>query len=240
MATLTLKEIDQLRGEWSPTSYLAHLSVEAFHDFLAAGRPKIFPPGSAVIEQDDLTSNVYFLLSSYVKVTARLPGGGKTLLALRVGGDVVGELSASDGAPRIATVRACGRRPVFTLELSSSRFAQVLDSHPTAARALTASVATKLRTATRRRIDYTGYPARVRLARLLVELAEDHGYQPDPKSVIIAVDVTQVELGDLVGIAEVTAQRCLRELRVQGLVATDSRRPLIRDLEGLRRVAQLL
>ncbi|MGH4010856.1 MAG: helix-turn-helix domain-containing protein [Pseudonocardiaceae bacterium] len=54
---------------------------------------------------------------------------------------------------------------------------------------------------------------------------------------MIGLDLTQVELGSLVGVTRPTAERALRELRVAGLVDTGGRRLIVRDEQGLRAVA---
>jgi Mn-dependent DtxR family transcriptional regulator len=54
---------------------------------------------------------------------------------------------------------------------------------------------------------------------------------------VIGLDITQVELGSLVGVTRPTAERALRELRVAGLVDTGGRRLIVLDQQGLRAVA---
>jgi hypothetical protein len=70
-------------------------------------------------------------------------------------------------------------------------------------------------------------------------MAEDHGFQPRGKELVVGVNLTQIELGTLVGVAEITAQRGLRQLRRSGLVVTDERRLIIRDLDALRDAARV-
>lgn len=238
--TMTLENlITMSRTEWSPRSFLAHLSPPQLEAFTGAARFQQFDGERPLMEENALDSDVHFLLNPAAKVTAALPDGGEALLAVRVAGDVVGELAALDGGPRLASVRSCARGPLKVLTLTAPVFLELLESHGSAARWLSNSVGTKLRAATRRRIDYTGFDSHVRLARVLIELSEDHGYRPRSKELVIGVNLTQVELGTLVGVAEATAQRGLRRLRDQGLIVTDERRPIIRDLNGLRAVAGL-
>jgi CRP/FNR family transcriptional regulator, cyclic AMP receptor protein len=239
MITTAKQVVARTRAEWSSRSFLAQLAQAELDAVVEAGRLRRFGSGELMVEEGGLDSNVYLLLTPCAKVTAALPGAGEALLAVRVAGDVVGELAALDGGPRLATVRACSQGPLYTLMLTAGSFSELLDRNPRAARWLSGSMAAKLRSATRRRIDYSGFPPHVRLARVLVEMAEDHGYQPRGKDLVVGVNLTQVELGTLVGVAEVTAQRGLRRLRREGLVVTDERRPIIRDLAGLRKTAGL-
>ncbi|MCD5313269.1 Crp/Fnr family transcriptional regulator [Kineosporia babensis] len=223
--------------EWSPRSFLANLNSSQLETFTGAGRFQQFGSGELLIEEGGSDTSVHILLNPAVKITAAMPDGGEALLAVRVAGDIVGELAALDGQPRLASVRSCARGELDVLTLPGPTFRELLAKDGPVALWLSNSVSAKLRAATRRRIDYTGFDSHVRLARVLLELAEDHGYRPRSKELVIGVNLTQVELGTLVGVAEATAQRGLRRLREEGLVLTDGRRPIIRDLEGLQQVA---
>ena len=91
-------------------------------------------------------------------------------------------------------------------------FHRFLSQHADVAFAVTGSVGAKLRSATRRWIDFDSREVRVRLARILVELAADHGI-PDGTRIKIDISLTQPELAALVGAAEPTVHRALARLR---------------------------
>lgn len=228
---------EEYRPLWPRGSFLAR-SV-ALSAFAAVGEIRHFAPGTCLIEEGEQRSRVHLLLSACVKVTAQFDEHRHSLLGIRVGGDVVGELSAFDGMPPIATVRTCGQSPAVALVLERTAFSDVLVAHPQDAVLLNAAVAAKLRAATRRRVDFSGCSARVRLARALLEMAEDYGRRILGPEVVIGVNLTQVELGTLIGASEATAQRALRALRADGLLLTEGKRPIVRDLEALRRAARL-
>lgn len=230
--------ITQYHVTWPPRSFLARLDTMSLHDFLAVGKLVTFDRNETIIVEGADDTSAFLLLSACVKVTARLPSGGEALLAVRFGGEVIGELAALDGGRRSATVRGCAREPVVAVELSQPELHDLQVRHPEAARTLNRSIVHKLRSSTRRRIDYTGCPPHVRLARALVEMADDHGWQRNEAQFIrLAVDLTQVEIGTLVGVKPATAQRALRRLRDQALISTDSRPLVILDIEGLRKIA---
>jgi CRP/FNR family cyclic AMP-dependent transcriptional regulator len=226
------------RSDWAPRSFLARST--ALRAYVEAGAVEQFAPGVCVVEEGADDSRVHLLLSACVKVTASIDGARYSLLGVRRGGDVVGELAALDDAPPVATVRVCGRGPAVALVLEREAFRRVILQHPDDAVLLSAKISEKLRAATRRRVDFTGFPPRVRLARVLVELAEDHGHRAYGQDVVIGVNLTQVELGTVIGVSEITAQRALRALREDGLVVTDGPRPIVRDLTSLRRMAGLV
>lgn len=226
------------RFDWAPSSFLAGLAEPTLRHFISAGEARLFRANECLIVEGDADTDVFLILSACVKVTARLDERREALLAVRVAGDLVGELAAADGMRRSATVRACGRDPVAVLVLDRQEFYDLVVAFPAASIRLSAAISQKLRRATRRRVDYSGSPPTVRLARALVELADDYGQRSRRGGVLISVNLTRVELGTLVGVAEATAHRAMRELREKGLIVTEGRRPLVRDLAALRAVAQ--
>lgn len=99
-------------------------------------------------------------------------------------------------------------------------------------------VSDRLRWSNRRRIDFTSYPVKLRVARVIAELCRSHGRQ-DRHGVVIDVRLTQPELATICGAAETSVQKALRELRSDGLVETDYRRITVPDLEALARCGEV-
>jgi CRP-like cAMP-binding protein len=172
-------------------------------------------------------------LAGVVKVTGATDEGD-ALLAIRVGGDLVGELSAMDNRPRSATVTTVG--PLIARVISQGEFVAFVARNPEVALAVARGVGDKLRAATARRIDFTGCDVATRFARVLLELAVRYGEQTGA-AVVIRCPLTQTELATLVGAAEPTIQRVLRQLRTDGVVATGYRETAVLDMAGLRRRA---
>ncbi|SFB59075.1 cAMP-binding domain of CRP or a regulatory subunit of cAMP-dependent protein kinases [Amycolatopsis marina] len=230
------KLIDSHSDFWRIDSFLSRLRRDTLDRLATVGRLVEFRAGDTLITEGDDDTAVLLLLSSFVKITAALDGTGDALLALRFGGDVVGEMAAVDHGKRSATVRACGRAPVIAVSIDRGDFLSTLRPDPEAMLTLTATISSKLRSANQRRIDFTGCSTPVRLAKVLLELASTHGDSSNGATVI-GVDLTQIEVGTLVGVKQATAERGLRKLRSSGLVDTSGRRFIVRDLEALRRLA---
>ncbi|MCD0451269.1 cyclic nucleotide-binding domain-containing protein [Actinocorallia sp. API 0066] len=101
------------------------------------------------------------LTGGCVKIVGVTPGGSAALLALRTGGDLVGELAALDGGPRSASALTARATPARLL--SAEEFTHFLRDDPAASLAVHRSVAAKLRAATEYRVSFGG----VREMRLL-------------------------------------------------------------------------
>ncbi|WP_240670303.1 Crp/Fnr family transcriptional regulator [Actinoplanes solisilvae] len=97
----------------------------------------------------------------------------------------------------------------------------------------------RLRWSNRRRIDFTSYPVKTRLARILAELADLYGHRPGHGGVEIGVRLTQPELATLCGAAEISVHKALREMRHSRLVTTRYGRITVWDLARLRNSADM-
>ena len=222
---------------WPHRSLLAALPRLIREEMIRAGTGVSFGPGDVLLSEGAHDRHAFLLMSGFVKVTATLENGQEALLSVRVGGDLIGEMAAVDGAPRSATVTACGQLAARVLQ--PAVVTDLMARGPEVAMALTRSVSDQLRWANRRRLDFGGYPVKVRLARLLVELAEVYGH-PEPRGVVVGCRLTQPEIATLTGAAETTIHKALRELREQGLLETGYRSTVIRDLAQLKLVGELV
>jgi CRP-like cAMP-binding protein len=228
--------VDAPHGTGPAGSLLAALTPGAADELVRLGTGCRFTSGTVLLREGESSTHVYFLLDGIVKVTATTPEGGFALLAIRATGDLVGELAGLDGQPRSATVTAAGT--VAARVIAQPVFNGYLNRHADAAVAVGRSVAAKLRWATRRRIDFSGREVRVRLARVLVELAGSYGVRT-PAGVRIGVPLTQPELAALVGAAEPTVHQALAALRRDRVVDTGYRSTTILDPPALRAVAHV-
>lgn len=221
-------------GIWPPGSLLAGLSESARQRLFGIGAKRQYTDaGRILIREGDSSSVVFLLLAGVVKVTGSTDGG-EALLAVRVGGDMVGELSALDGRPRLATVTTAG--PVTSRVIGQSEFVVFLTRNPDVALATTRGVTDKLRAATTRRIEFTSCDVATRFARVLLELAVRYGQQTGAGTVI-RCPLTQAELAALVGASEPTIQRVLRQLRADDVVVSGYRETTVLDMTGLRQRA---
>jgi CRP/FNR family transcriptional regulator, cyclic AMP receptor protein len=221
-------------ARWAPGSFAAHLSRETQAELLALGVPRRFEVGRRLLREGDASSHVELLVRGFVKITATVEGL-ETLLAIRVPGDLLGETGAISGRPRMATVTACGA--VVSYAVTRADFRAFLRRHPDAAMHMTAVMGERLRWANLRRADFAAYPAEVRLARILLEIARACG-QPTGAGVTIGIHLSQPELATMIGVAEATAQKAIRDLRNRGVIITGYRRVTITDLDALQAEAE--
>lgn len=223
---------------WPPGTFLDTLDPPGQAALLALGVPKLFRRGDVMMREAERSDHVILLVQALVKATVTLDNGRVALLNIKVGGDLVGEMAFVTGDPRSATVTAC----VDTrARLVSARdFQRYLGDFPDANLALTRMIVRTMRWSEQRRIDFNGYPASVRLARVLDHLADAYGNADPEGGVTLKLGLTQGELGSLVGVEEDTARRELRALRDRGVMRMGYRSITIVDREELRGIADVL
>ncbi|MER7273467.1 Crp/Fnr family transcriptional regulator [Dactylosporangium sp. NPDC000244] len=221
---------------WAHGTYLHRLTAPARKNLQAMSPRRRIEPGDVLIHQGALERHVILMHNGIAKVTALTSDGAESLLAIRVGGDLVGEMSALNDLPRSATVAAC--TPVVYSVIHRPQLHKFLECQPGAAVALAGMVADRLRWANQFRVEFTAYSAKVRVARVLVKMALAYGRRT-PAGLEIGFELTQSELASLCGTAEVTVQKVLRDFRRDGSIVTGYRTVTVIDPESLRRAAEL-
>ena len=101
--------------------------------FEARSRWRRFEPDEILVDFDDLSTVVYFLVSGEVRILIRTPSGKEVIFGEMRGGQFFGELSAMDGVKRSANVTALTRGEVCIISAAVFR-EMVFSSQPVAER----------------------------------------------------------------------------------------------------------
>ncbi|WP_433514727.1 Crp/Fnr family transcriptional regulator [Nonomuraea sp. CA-143628] len=222
---------------WPKGTFLARLPAAMPAELIELGVTRAVPDGTPLVRQGEPGSLVYLILHGLVKVTTWAENGERVLLAVRVRGDVIGEMAILGGGRRSADADACGLTSVCVIK--GTAFLGYLQRHPAAGFALSGLLSDRLRWANQRRLEFAGYDADVCLARIVLALAARHGHVVG-EGVDIGVPLTRAELGGLIGAKEATVQRALRSLAERGWVLRGHRRVVITDMDGLTKFAEIV
>ncbi|MET9393368.1 Crp/Fnr family transcriptional regulator [Streptomyces sp. NPDC006624] len=210
-------------------------------ELLRQGTPMDYPPHRALLQQGDDSRHVLLLTSGVVKVVASSESGYDMLLAVRIAGDLVGEMAAFEERPRSGTVVACSAVSARIIQMRTLE--TFLGRHPDAMRAILHMLCARLRWANRRRVDFQAYDSLTRLARVLAELSQAYA-QPakggDGRRCHLGVTLTQKELASLAGLKLNTAEKSLAALAAQGLVERSYRNITICDVPKLLEFAKVV
>jgi len=161
-----------------------------------------------------------------VIVTSLAAGGEELALAIRGPGEILGEISALDLAPRSASVTAL--TPCTVHAASSEEFRALIRKHG-AAETLARHAFARLRQADLARLEMKALPVPQRLACALVRLTLSRAAD--------SIGLSQEQLARLIGASRNAVVDALGELRAQGIIATSRRRLIICNPSALRALA---
>lgn len=202
-----------------------------FDDLGSLATSRRFSAGAALFHAGDPSDWVVLVVRGRIKIVEHTSDGREVLLAVRGPGQLIGELSAIDGEPRSAS--AIAMESVDVQLVDAAGFHDFLATHPTAALSLLRLLTVRLRDADRKRVEYSSHDVLGRVARRLLELAEEYG-EPDGTGVRITLPLTQDELASYTASSREAVAKALRTLRDRRVLTTDRRAITVTDLEGLR------
>jgi CRP-like cAMP-binding protein len=222
-----------MQGMGSEQGFWTLLSPNERSALSSLGLSRDYQADATLCNEGDLATNVFILVSGWVKILSTTKDGHEIVLALRGDGDIVGEVAETTGR-RNATMRAIGK--VRALIVQFDKFYAFLDSNlgvgHTYRRVVThrwndADATNRIRAVT------TGGQ---RLAALLLDLASRHGRKADGV-IYLTLPLSQEELASLAGTSRATVTRAFDNWRQRDLIRTRQHRITIIDPEALRRVA---
>ncbi len=223
-------------GERQSAHFLGSLPGPVREELLSIGSPQQYSPGEEILVEGVRGDYLVLLKSGRVKVTGKLGSGQHALIAIRVGGDVVGEMAVIDDVPRSATVTACDDVEAHVVQGRAMR--RFLDKRPEVALEIARLSIRRLRKANAWRIAFAGSSVRVRLAWTLAELAQEHGLAVR-SYILICLDLTQTELGAFIGAKQSAVHKALVRFRDEGIITISSRRVEVMKLNRLREIGGL-
>ena len=214
------------------TGLLALLSAEEAADLHAVGRVQRFAKGARLLSERQVGDRVMVLLAGRVKIVGVNATGRDVVFDFRVAGELVGELSAIDGAPRSGSVEALER--VEALTILAPDFLAFFERHPRVMLHVMRMLCGRLRDADRKLSEFAAADSTGRVAARLLELAERFGEGGPDGTIIIELPLTQEELAGWTGSSREAVARALQTMRELGWVHTARRRITICDQAALR------
>lgn len=211
--------------------FFERLSESERAELEALGPRRSFPKGALLMFQDEFDQRLVLLLAGRVKVSRASPEGRELLLAIRDGGDLLGELAFIDGRPRTATVTAL--EPVQALLIHGSTFRDYLERTPNVAVVLLESVAARFREATVKQLEFAAADTMGRLASRIVELIDRYG-EPSEAGPAVTMPISLEDLAGWTGASRSGVTQALQRFRELGWLTTERRVMVVHDLDALR------
>lgn len=174
-------------------------------------------PGQLLFGRGDPGRDIYVVIEGRLRLSVLSPDGRELSFAHAVTGDVFGEIAALDGAPRSADATAITRAHLKTL--SQSVLHRLLASNPTMALAAIKLLCARVRDVSEHFEAIALHPVEVRLARLLLDRLGEEAVKGGSAVASLPLEMTQSELGSLIGSTRQRANAALTSLEKAGAIS---------------------
>ena len=190
--------------------------------------------GETLFRKGDEGSSLYIIKQGTIKIVLPSRLGDEVIVTIFSQGDFFGEMALFDGKPRSADALAMESTKIYML--SRKDFLLFLHSNINAMESILSQLTKRLRD-TDDFLEGTCFlNVSARLAKKLLDLAESYG-QKDGDKVYIDLNLTQKELGDMIGSTRESINKELKILRDKGLITMQENKIQIIDMVRLKRRA---
>ncbi|MBW2249093.1 MAG: Crp/Fnr family transcriptional regulator [Deltaproteobacteria bacterium] len=190
--------------------------------------------GQTLFRKGDEGSSLYIIKQGTIKIVLPSRLGDEVIVTIFSEGDFFGEMALFDGKPRSADALAMELTKIYML--SRNDFLLFLQSNINAMKSILSQLTNRLRSTDDFLEGACFLSVSARLAKKLLDLAESHG-QKDGDSVYIDLNLTQKELGDMIGSTRESINKELKILRDKNLITMQENKIQIIDITRLKRRA---
>jgi len=177
---------------------------------------------------------VYFLSVGRVKISKVTRDGKELTLDYRVAGDPFGELCLIEGGAREDMAEAMDTSLV--IEVERGIFERLVQKEGLIGFRLVKVLAQRRRELEGKIENLIFKDVNSKLAELLLRLGQDYGVD-DSRGTLVSLKITHQEMANLIGSTRETVSLTLSQFKRSGLIATEGRRVILSDREGLRALA---
>lgn len=190
-------------------------------------RQVIYLPG-------DPGASIFFVNGGRVKISKVTRDGKELTLAYRGPGEIFGELCMLEGGPREEMAEAMENAMIT--ELARDEFEKLIQAYGMLGYRLTKAMLQRRREVENKVEQLLFKDVNAKLAELLLRLGNEYGVQSG-RGTLVALKITHQEMANLIGSTRETVSLTLSMFKKKGLIATDGRKVIISDREGLRALA---
>lgn len=207
---------------------LDHEELQRFADLT---RERFYPKGSVILFEHDPGDSLFVVRSGRVKVVLIGEDGREVILGVLGVGEHFGELSLIDDRPRSAHVIAMEDSTLLVLRREDFRMR--VESSPKVAWALLSELSRRLRRADDKIGGLVLLDVPGRIARLLLDLADETGGAAIEKS------LTHQTIAQMIGASRETVSRAMKDFQDAGWITVERRRIALADRRALEQRAQV-
>lgn len=194
-----------------------------------------YAPGEMVFAPTASPSSVYLLEQGLVRIYRLSETGAEVTFGYVSPGEVFGELVLFGAAVRESFAESVV--PSTVRKIPRPVFASLLEARPAMVFAVTKQIGERMRRIESRVEHLVFRDVRSRVARILLELADDFG-RSEGEGIMIDIPLTQSELATLVGSVRQTVNDALRQFEQAGWIRQLGRQLIIVKRDELQRLTQ--
>jgi CRP-like cAMP-binding protein len=212
-------------------AFFRGLAGAAIDELVARSRIERCRRGKTIFRRASPGSAMMAVLRGSVKICTVSRNGKEAVLNVIGPGQVFGEIAVLDGGPRTADAVALVESDILVLDRRD--FMPVLRAHPDLAQRLLEVLCGRLRKTSEQLEDafFLDMPGRMAKALLAAQTGEGPGGA-------MQVQLTQRELGEMIGTARESVNKLLHAWQNEGIVALRRGAIAIRKPEALKRLAE--
>jgi CRP/FNR family transcriptional regulator, cyclic AMP receptor protein len=191
--------------------------------------------GEIIFHEGDAGQMLYIVGSGQVRIFVNgLDGSETSVIVFGRPGELFGELAVIDGLPRSATAVSLDQTTLYTI--NREQFRDHMRRSPQLALNFMQELSQRVRYNTRQMDSLVTLPVPARLARKLVELAQEYGrLTTNPvQGVHIDLALTQSQLASLIGASRESTNKSLRDFQRRRWVHLTQGHIIVLDPDGLR------
>ncbi|MEB3754050.1 cAMP-activated global transcriptional regulator CRP [Acinetobacter sp. MD2(2019)] len=185
-----------------------------------------YPKRTTIVEVGSVSQSLYLILKGSVSILLKEDDDREIIVAYLNPGDFFGEMGLFESEPhRTAEVRT--REVSEIAEITYENFLELSNIYPDLNYAIFAQLARRLKNTTRKMTDLAFIDVTGRIARCLIDLANQPAAMLLPNG--RQIRITRQEIGRIVGCSREMVGRVLKSLEEQGMIETDGKAILIYD-----------
>ncbi|MCO5132263.1 MAG: Crp/Fnr family transcriptional regulator [Xanthobacteraceae bacterium] len=166
-----------------------------------------FPKGHALYRQDEVSDQVFVVMSGRVGITMLRADGQELLIDIVGVGALCGEGAAFDGLPRFSSASAL--EDCEMLAIPTADFCKLMAGNTEFARLVVGTIALKQRMLAMRLAQVAQASPEHRITELLSQIVT-----PDSSTIVL----THQQIANLIGASRITVTRAMQRLRRDGTV----------------------
>lgn len=217
----------------SGRSFLDDLPDDDRRRVISEARRRKFAKNEVIFHEGDPGDSLHVIARGHVAIRAATPLGDTATFTVLGPGQAFGEQALLTEAS-LRTASAVALEPTETHAITRTRFDQLRDENPAVDRFLVLLLADQVRRLSAHLTEALYVPVETRLLRRLLSLAESYGSSDGT----ITIPLTQDDIATMAGTTRPTANRVLKGIEDDGVIAMARGRIEVLDLDDLTRRAR--